>query len=168
MKAHDRSPVLKLCDISKVFFPGSIDEVRALKGINLNVYDQDFISIIGSNGAGKSTTLNIIAGVFPPERGGQVIINGDDVTRLPEYKHARYVGRVWQEPHVGTAGNLTIEENLSMAIMRAKRRGLRVAINRKRRQLFREVLSTLELGLEDRLHTLAGTLSGGQRQALQR
>lgn len=166
MNTHESAPVLQLNDIRKVFFPDTVDEAKALNGINLKVYDRDFISIIGSNGAGKSTTLNIVAGVFPPEKGGQVVINGHDVTRLPEYKHAQYVGRVWQEPHVGTAGNLSIEENLSMAIMRGQTRGLRFAINKKRRQLFRQVLSTLELGLEERLHTLAGTLSGGQRQAL--
>lgn len=166
MNTEKKSTVLNLRDIRKVFFPGSIDEVRALNGIDLDVYDQDFISIIGSNGAGKSTTLNIVAGVFPPEKGGQVVINGTDVTAFPEYKHAQYVGRVWQEPRVGTAGNLTIEENLSMAVMRGKRRGLRFAINRKRRTAFRDVLVTLGLGLEDRLHTMVGTLSGGQRQAL--
>jgi len=159
-------PVLKLTDIRKVFFPGSVDEVRALNGIDLEVLDGDFISIIGSNGAGKSTALNLVAGVFPPEKGGRVIINGDDVTYLPEYRHAQYVGRVWQEPSVGTAPNLTIEENMSMAVMRGRRRGLRAAVNRKRRERFKTALSTLELGLETRLNAMVGTLSGGQRQAL--
>jgi putative ABC transport system ATP-binding protein len=143
-----------------------MDEVRALDGVNLDVYDQDFVTIIGSNGAGKSTLLNIVAGVYPPERGGKVIINGDDVTNLEEYRRAAYVGRVWQEPEVGTARKLSLEENLSLALLRGQRRRLRAAINKNRRQLFREALAGLGLGLEDRLNTAVGTLSGGQRQAL--
>jgi putative ABC transport system ATP-binding protein len=158
--------VLKLEDVHKVFFSGTPDETHALNGVNLEVYDQDFISVIGSNGAGKSTTLNIVAGVYPPEKGGKVVINGEDVTRLPEYKHAHYVGRVWQEPHIGTAGNLTIEENMSLASQRGKVKGLRLALGGSRRKKFRSILASLELGLEDRLHALVGTLSGGQRQAL--
>ena len=143
-----------------------MDEVRALDGVNLDVYDQDFVTIIGSNGAGKSTLLNIVAGVYPPERGGKVIINGDDVTNLEEYRRAAYVGRVWQEPEVGTARKLSLEENLSLALLRGQRRRLRAAINKNRRRLFREALAGLGLGLEDRLNTAVGTLSGGQRQAL--
>jgi len=150
----------------KFFFPGTVDEVNALNGVNLTVKKHDFISVIGSNGAGKSTTLNVIAGVFPPERGGSVLIDGNDVTNLPEYKHAKYVGRVWQDPGVGTARNLTIEENLSMAVLRGKKRALRLALNKKRRGAFKEALSALGLGLENRLTALVGTLSGGQRQAL--
>jgi len=110
--------------------------------------------------------LNIVAGVYPPEFGGKVIIQDNDVTRLQEYKHASFVGRVWQEPGVGTAHNLTIEENLSIAMLRGQRRRLKFAINKHRRDLFREALSTLCLGLEDRLNAQVGTLSGGQRQAL--
>jgi len=158
--------VLVLGNVRKVFFPGTPDEARALNGVNLEVHEQDFISIIGSNGAGKSTMLNIVAGVYPPEKGGDVLINGQDVTRLPEFQHARYVSRVWQEPHIGTAGNLTIEENLSLALMRGQKKGLRPALNQVKRTAFKEILATLELGLEDRLSALAGTLSGGQRQAL--
>lgn len=158
--------ILQLRDIRKIFLRGTIDEVIALNGVNLNVYDQDFITFIGSNGAGKSTLLNIVAGVFPPERGGEVVINGDDVTRLEEYKHAAYTGRVWQEPEVGTARKLTIEENLSLAMLRGRPRGLRTAISKQRRRLFREALSPLGLGLENRLNAQVGTLSGGQRQAL--
>jgi len=166
MKLSDPKTVLQLENIKKVFFPGSFDEVTALNGVNLEVKDGDFVTIIGSNGAGKSTMLNVVAGVFPPEKGGKVIINDRDVTRIPEYKHSAYVGRVWQQPGVGTAKDLTIEENLSMAVMRAKRKGLRLATNKKRREQFREALSLLRFGLEDRLNALVGTLSGGQRQAL--
>jgi putative ABC transport system ATP-binding protein len=163
--SQDRQ-VLQLRAVSKVFFRGTVDEVTALSGVDLDVYDQDFVTIIGSNGAGKSTLLNIIAGVFPPESGGKVVIRGDDVTNLEEYRHAAYAGRVWQEPGVGTARNLTIEENLSLAILRGQPRGLRSATSKRGRHLFREALSVLGLGLEDRLNAPVGTLSGGQRQAL--
>ena len=166
MSTTENQTILQLRDVTKIFARGTVDEVKALDSVNLNVYDQDFITIIGSNGAGKSTLLNIVAGVFPPERGGKVIINGGDVTNLEEYRRAAYVGRVWQEPEVGTARKLSLEENLSLALLRAQPKGLRIAISRKRRQLFREALSLLGLGLEDRLSTPVGTLSGGQRQAL--
>ena len=158
--------ILRLTEVRKIFARGTIDEVTALDGVNLEVYDQDFITIIGSNGAGKSTLLNIVAGVFPPERGGNIVINGDDVTNIEEYRHAAYVGRVWQEPEVGTARNLTIEENLSLAMLRGRPRGLRAAISKKRKKIFREVLAPLGLHLENRLNAPVGTLSGGQRQAL--
>ncbi|MGM0383880.1 MAG: ABC transporter ATP-binding protein [Thermodesulfobacteriota bacterium] len=158
--------MLNLSNVKKVFGRGTIDEVKALNGVNLNVFNEDFVTIIGSNGAGKSTMLNIVAGVYPPEFGGKVIIQDNDVTRLQEYKHASFVGRVWQEPGVGTAHNLTIEENLSIAMLRGRRRRLKFAINKHRRDLFCEALSTLGLGLEDRLNAQVGTLSGGQRQAL--
>lgn len=158
--------ILQLRGIRKVFARGTIDEVKALDGIDLEVYERDFVTIIGSNGAGKSTLLNIVAGVYPPERGGRVVISGDNVTNLKEYKRAAYVGRVWQQPEAGTARNLSIEENLSLALLRGQPRGLQSAISRKRRQLFREALAVLGLGLEDRLNTPVGTLSGGQRQAL--
>jgi putative ABC transport system ATP-binding protein len=166
MSGISNKVVLQLKDVRKVFSRGTIDEVAALDGINLDVHDQDFITIIGSNGAGKSTLLNIIGGVFPPEMGGRVVIRGDDVTNLAEYKHAAYVGRVWQEPDVGTARKMTIEENLAMAVMRGQSRGLRAASNKQLRDLFRKALAQLGLGLEARLNALAGTLSGGQRQAL--
>jgi len=166
MSTIENQSILQLRDVTKIFARRTVDEVKALDSVNLDVYDQDFVTIIGSNGAGKSTLLNIIAGVFPPERGGKVIINGDDVTNLEEYRRAAYVGRVWQEPEVGTARKLSLEENLSLALLRARPRGLRIAINKKRRQLFCEALARLGLGLEDRLDTPAGTLSGGQRQAL--
>ncbi|MDH5780981.1 MAG: ATP-binding cassette domain-containing protein, partial [Dehalococcoidia bacterium] len=158
--------LLQLRNVRKIFARGTIDEVTALDGISLDVYPEEFVTVIGSNGAGKSTLLNIIAGVFPPETGGKLIINGDDLTELSEYKHAAYVGRVWQDPGVGTAGKLTIEENLSLALLRGIPRGLRPSLNKGRRELFRSALAPLGLELEDRLSTLAGTLSGGQRQAL--
>jgi len=166
MSTTTNHTIVHLSDVIKIFAPGTVDEVTALNGVNLDIFDQDFISIIGSNGAGKSTMLNIVAGVFPPETGGKVVIKDNDVTNLPEYKHAAYVGRVWQEPGVGTARNLTIEENLSLAVLRGKSRGLRSAYNKQRRDLFREALTRLGLGLEVRLNTPVGTLSGGQRQAL--
>jgi len=166
MGTIESNSILQLRNVSKVFARGTMDEVIALNGVNLDVYDRDFVTIIGSNGAGKSTLLNIVAGVYPPERGGKVVINGDDVTNLEEYRRAAYVGRVWQEPEVGTARKLSLEENLSLALLRGQRRGLRAAINKDRRQLFREALAGLGLGLEDRLNTPVGTLSGGQRQAL--
>jgi len=158
--------LLQLRNVRKIFARGTIDEVTALDGISLDVYPEEFVTVIGSNGAGKSTLLNIIAGVFPPETGGKLIINGDDLTELSEYKHAAYVGRVWQDPGVGTAGKLTIEENLSLALLRGIPRGLRPSLNKGRRELFRSALAPLGLGLEDRLSTPVGTLSGGQRQAL--
>jgi len=166
MSTTENHTILQLQEVRKVFARGTVDEVTALDGVNLDVRDQDFVTIIGSNGSGKSTLLNIVAGVFPPERGGRVVISGDDVTNLAEYKHAAYVGRVWQEPEVGTARNLTIEENLSLAMLRGQSRGLKAALNKKRRESFREALALLRLGLEDRLSTPVGTLSGGQRQAL--
>jgi len=166
MESKSKSLSIQLADIRKVFSRGTVDEVRALNGIDLDIYKGDFITVIGSNGAGKSTLLNVIAGVFPPERGGRIIINGKDVTDLPEYKKAAHVGRVWQQPEVGTARNLSIEENLSMAMLRGKKRTLRKAVNRTRRETFGESLTPLGLGLEKRLTALVGTLSGGQRQAL--
>jgi len=158
--------LLQIREISKVFSRGTIDEVMALDNIRLDVSAEDFVTIIGSNGAGKTTLLNIIAGVYPPERGGKIIITGKDVTNLSEHKCAQYVGRVYQDPHTGTAAKMTLEENLSLAILRGQSKGLRMATNRKRRELFRSTLAPLGLGLEDRLTTPVGTLSGGQRQAL--
>ncbi len=156
----------KLRKVSKVFLRGSVDEVTALDNVKLNVNAEDFITVIGSNGAGKTTLLNIIAGVYPPEKGGKITINGRDVTRLSEHKRARSVSRVYQDPHTGTASKMTIEENLSLAILRGQSRGFRIATNNKRRELFRSTLALLGLGLENRLSALVGTLSGGQRQSL--
>jgi len=158
--------LLKLRGITKIFSRGTIDQVTALDNINLDVYAEDYVTIIGSNGAGKTTMLNVIAGVYPPERGGKVIVNGKDISGMSEYKHAQYVGRVYQDPNIGTAAKMTIEENLAMAVLRGQSRGLRAASNKQRRQQFRAALAPLGLGLEDRLNALVGTLSSGQRQAV--
>ena len=160
--------LLQLKKITKIFSRGTIDEVKALDNINLAVKAEDYITVIGSNGAGKTTMLNVIGGVFPPERGSRVIVNGVDITGLGEYKHATYVGRVYQDPNIGTAAKMTIEENLAMAVLRGKSRGLRAASNKQRRESFRLALAPLKLGLEDRLNDLVGTLSSGQRQQVQR
>ena len=158
--------LLLLKKVSKEFGVGTIDKVKALDNINLSINAHDSITVIGSNGAGKTTLLNIIAGVYPPERGGNIIIKNMDITNLVEHKRSRYFGRVYQDPHIGTAAKMTIGENLSLAIARGRSRGLRVATTKKRLLYFQEILATLQLGLEDRLNTLVGTLSGGQRQAL--
>jgi len=157
--------LLKLKRISKIFAKGTVDEVTALDKIDLDVAAGDYITVIGSNGAGKTTLLNIVAGVYPPES-GKIILNGRNITKLCEYRRANFVGRVYQDPHVGTASKMTIEENMAMALLRGKPRGLRVATNKQRRELFHSALTPLGLGLENRLNTLIGTLSGGQRQAL--
>tara|TARA_B100000315_G_scaffold40024_1_gene34934 strand:+ start:1054 stop:1902 length:849 start_codon:yes stop_codon:yes gene_type:complete len=158
--------LLLLKKVSKEFGIGTIDRVKALDNINLSINEHDSITVIGSNGAGKTTLLNIIAGVYPPERGGNIIINNMDITNLVEHKRSQYFGRVYQDPHIGTAAKMTIGENLSLAMARGRSRGLRVATTKKRLMYFQEILATLQLGLEDRLNTLVGTLSGGQRQAL--
>jgi putative ABC transport system ATP-binding protein len=162
----ENESLLKLKKITKIFSKGTIDKVTALDKINLDVDAEDYIAIIGSNGAGKTTLLNIIAGVYPPENGGQIIVNGQDISGLSEYRRAGYIGRVYQDPHVGTAAKMTIEENMAMALLRGQPRGLRVASNKQRRELFRAALAPLGLGLENRFNALVGTLSGGQRQAL--
>ncbi|MFC2069658.1 ABC transporter ATP-binding protein [Chloroflexota bacterium] len=158
--------LLHLKEVSKVFSRGTVDEVSALDNIGLDVNSGDFITVIGSNGAGKTTLLNIVAGVYPPERGGKIIIGDKDITNLSEDKRARYIGRVYQDPHTGTAAKMTIEENLSLALLRGQTRGLSIATNKQRRKQFRSELAPLGLGLEDRLTAPVGTLSGGQRQAL--
>lgn len=157
--------MLELSGIHKTFNIGTINEKKALVDINLKVEEGDFITVIGGNGAGKSTMLNIIAGVFSPEE-GRIVIDGADVTRMPEYKRASMVGRVFQDPMVGTAGNMNIEENLALANRRGSRRGLRWNIKKEEREFFKEKLKMLDLNLEDRLTTKVGLLSGGQRQAL--
>ena len=162
----EKQSLLQLKNVSKKFGIGTLDEVTALGNINLCINTGNFITIIGSNGAGKTTLLNIIAGVYPPERGGNIIINNKDITSLNEHKRSQYFGRVYQDPHIGTAAKMTLAENLSLAIARGRSRGLRVATTRKRLTYFQEILATLQLGLEDRLNTMVGTLSGGQRQAL--
>ncbi|GAA1475140.1 ABC transporter ATP-binding protein [Corynebacterium felinum] len=157
--------MLTITDVRKTFFPGTINERKALQGLSIDLQEGDFVTIIGSNGAGKSTILNAIAGRLFIDS-GSIEIDGTNVNKLAEHKRARYIGRVFQDPLAGTAPNLTIEENLSLALLRGKPRGLRLGLNSQRRALFKEKLATLELGLEDRLGAKVGLLSGGQRQAL--
>lgn len=157
--------MLRLEDIHKTFNMGTVNEKKALSGVNLEIDDGDFITVIGGNGAGKSTLLNTIAGVFPIEQ-GRITINGKDITRLPEYKRAKFLGRVFQDPMMGTAANMNIEENLALAYSRGKIRGLSWNVKKSERELFRERLSILGLNLENRMTTKVGLLSGGQRQAL--
>ena len=157
--------MLELKNIYKTFNPGTVNEKRALQGLNLSLADGDFVTVIGGNGAGKSTMLNIISGAYAVDE-GSISIGGVDVTRLPEYKRAPYIGRVFQDPMMGTAATMQIEENLALAARRGLRRGLRTGISRAEREQYRELLKILDLGLEDRLTSKVGLLSGGQRQAL--
>lgn len=157
--------MLKINGVYKTFNKGTINEKRALNGVDLQLEDGDFVTIIGGNGAGKSTLLNSICGVFPVDC-GSIVIDGADVTKLPEHKRAKYLGRVFQDPMMGTAADMWIEENMSLALRRGKRRGLRWAITHKERGMYKEMLSQLGLGLENRLSSKVGLLSGGQRQAL--
>jgi putative tryptophan/tyrosine transport system ATP-binding protein len=163
---NQNETLLRLQGVSKIFSRGTLDEVAALDKVNLDVNRGDFITVIGSNGAGKTTLLNVVAGIFPPERGGLVMIGDRDVTGLSEHRRAKYVGRVYQDPQIGTAAKMTINENMSLALLRGQRRGLRVAATKARREFYKEALEPLGLGLENRLSALVGTLSGGQRQAL--
>lgn len=157
--------MLDIVNVHKTFNPATINEKKALNGINLHLNDGDFVTVIGGNGAGKSTMLNMIAGVYPVDC-GKIIIDGIDVTRLPEYKRAKYLGRVFQDPMTGTAANMQIEENLALAARRGKLRTLRSGITAKERAKYTELLKMLDLGLEKRLTAKVGLLSGGQRQAL--
>ena len=157
--------MLRISHLTKTFFKGTPNENVALKNINLNIAAGDFVTIIGSNGAGKTTLLNLISGVYSPDE-GRIEINGENMNSLPEYKRAKFVGRVFQNPLQGTAASLTIEENLAIASLRGKKRRLRFAINRRKRREFKDRLRTLGLGLENRLQERVGLLSGGQRQAL--
>ena len=157
--------ILVLEGVTKIFNAGTLDEKRALDHIDLEVAPGDFITIIGSNGAGKSTLLNVIAGTYLPDD-GRIIIAHQDVTRAPEYRRARYIARVFQNPTMGTAADMTIEENLSIAELRGKRRGLKWGVTEARRKRYSEILKVLDLGLEDRLKQPVGLLSGGQRQSM--
>lgn len=157
--------MLHLKQIFKVFNEGTLDEKIALNQINLSLAPGDFVTVIGSNGAGKSTLMNMISGALTPDV-GSVVIDGQDVTNLPEYKRARLIGRVFQDPMAGTAPTMTIEENLAMAYSRATRRTLRKGVTKKRREYFKEQLAGLHIGLENRLNAKVGLLSGGERQAL--
>ena len=157
--------MLDIINVEKTFNPGTINEKKALNGINLHLDEGDFVTVIGGNGAGKSTMLNMIAGVYPADC-GSIIVDGEDVTRLPEFKRAKYLGRVFQDPMTGTAADMQIEENLALAARRGKRRTLRAGITAKERKEYQELLKILDLGLENRLTAKVGLLSGGQRQAL--
>ena len=157
--------MLELIGLYKTFNPGTVNEKRAINGLNLTLEDGDFVTIIGGNGAGKSTTLNLIAGAIPADQ-GTIRLDGVDLTRLPEHKRAKYLGRVFQDPMMGTAATMGIEENLALAKRRGKVRTLRTGITRAEREEYRELLKTLGLGQEDRMTSKVGLLSGGQRQAL--
>ncbi|RFU66247.1 ABC transporter ATP-binding protein [Peribacillus glennii] len=157
--------MLQLNNIHKVFNEGTPDEKIALDHINLRLKQGDFVTVIGSNGAGKSTLMNLVSGVLQPDL-GEVKIDSKDVTDLPEYKRAKMIGRVFQDPMAGTSPTMTIEENLAIAYSRNKRRTLQRGVNKKRKEFFGEVLESLHLGLENRLNAKVGLLSGGERQAL--
>jgi len=157
--------MIAIRDLTKYFYRGSINEVLALDRIDLDVESGDFITVIGSNGAGKSTLLNCLAGTFLPDSGG-LHLNDRDITQWPEHRRARFVGRVFQDPLTGTCASLSIEQNMAMAIRRGERRSLKIGVNDRQRETFRSHLQTIGLGLEDRLKSSVGLLSGGQRQAL--
>ncbi|MCC8050077.1 MAG: ABC transporter ATP-binding protein [Clostridiales bacterium] len=157
--------MLDIMNISKTFNPGTINEKTALNGVSLNLEDGDFVTVIGGNGAGKSTLLNAVAGTWLVDE-GQIIIDGVNVTKLPEHKRAAYLGRVFQDPMTGTAATMEIQENLALAERRGKSRTLRRGITKQERAEYKELLSMLGLGLEDRMTAKVGLLSGGQRQAL--
>ena len=157
--------MLVLRDIHKTFNPGTINEKKALQGVSLELHEGDFVTVIGGNGAGKSTMLNAIAGVWPVDAGA-IEIDGEDVTGLPDFRRARLIGRVFQDPMTGTAATMMIEENLALARRRGKSRTLRWGVTKAEREQYREELKILNLGLEERLTAKVGLLSGGQRQAL--
>lgn len=157
--------MLEIKNVFKTFNAGTVNEKLALNGLSLTLSDGDFATVIGGNGAGKSTMLNIVAGVYPADQ-GSISIDGQDVTRLPEHKRAKFIGRVFQDPMMGTAASMGIEENLALALRRGQSRGLKWGITPKERERYKILLSELGLGLEDRLTSKVGLLSGGQRQAL--
>ena len=157
--------MLEIMDLFKTFNAGTINEKRALNGVSLHLKPGEFVTVIGGNGAGKSTLLNSVAGVFGVDS-GKILIDGVDVTHLPEYKRAKYIGRVFQDPMMGTAGTMQIEENLALAARRGRPRTLRIGITSAERKEYREQLRILDLGLEERMTSKVGLLSGGQRQAL--
>lgn len=157
--------MLEIKNITKVFNPGTANEKVALNDVSLTLEDGDFVTIIGSNGAGKSTLLNAVAGAFLCDN-GKILIDDHDITRSPEHKRARFIGRVFQNPLMGTAADMQIEENLALAARRGKRRGLKWAITKNEREEYRKLLADFNLGLEERLTTKVGLLSGGQRQSV--
>ncbi len=157
--------MLEIKNIFKTFNAGTINEKKALRDLSLHLQPGDFVTVIGGNGAGKSTMLNCITGMYPVDE-GQILIDGVDVTHLPEYRRAKYIGRVFQDPMMGTAATMQIEENLALAARRGKVRGLRSGITKQEREQYKEALKILDLGLEERLTSKVELLSGGQRQAL--
>ena len=157
--------MLKIENVIKIFNGGTVNEKVALTGLNLHLKEGDFCTVIGGNGAGKSTMLNAVAGVFEVDE-GNILIDGQDVTKLPEHKRAKFIGRVFQDPMTGTAATMQIEENLALAKRRGQKRGLKVGITKAEREEYKELLKILDLGLENRLTDKVGLLSGGQRQAL--
>lgn len=157
--------MLRIENVDKTFNKGTINEKVALKDLSLELEDGDFVTVIGGNGAGKSTMLNMVAGVYPVDA-GRIVIDDVDVTGVPDFKRARYLGRVFQDPMMGTAADMELQENMAMALRRGERRGLKWGITSREKKMFREALSSLGLGLEERLSTKVGLLSGGQRQAV--
>lgn len=157
--------MLEIKNVSKTFNIGTINEKKALNKLSLKLNPGDFVTIIGGNGAGKSTMLNMIAGVYPID-GGQIIIDGVDISRMPEHKRAEYIGRVFQDPMMGTSAGMQIDENLALAFRRGAKRGLSWGIKRSEKELYKEILAKLGLGLQTRMTSKVGLLSGGQRQAL--
>lgn len=157
--------MLEIKNVYKTFNAGTVNKKVALQDLNLTLEDGDFVTVIGGNGAGKSTMLNAVAGVWPIDM-GKILIDGQDVTRLSEHQRAKYIGRVFQDPMMGTAATMGIEENLALAARRGVTRSLKVGITKKEREEYHELLKTLDLGLEDRMTSKVGLLSGGQRQAV--
>ena len=157
--------MIRLEKVTKTFSKGTIDEKVAINGLSLHVQKGDFVTVIGSNGAGKTTFLNLTSGTFRPDE-GEIFIDGTNVTHLPEHRRAKYLGRIFQDPLMGTAASMTIEENLAMADLRGKTRGLRWGVTKSLREHYRHILSVLELGLETRLKDTVSLLSGGQRQSM--
>lgn len=157
--------MVKIETITKTFKKGTIDEKVAINGLSLHVPEGDFVTVIGSNGAGKTTLLNLISGTYTPDE-GEIFIDNLQVTHLPEHRRAKYLGRIFQDPLMGTAASMTIEENLAMADLRGMHRGFRWGVSKGRRDYYREILKMLDLGLENRLKDAVSLLSGGQRQSL--
>ena len=157
--------MVRIEGLTRVFHPGTADEKIAINDVNLHINQGDFMTVIGSNGAGKTTLLNLVAGTTLPTQ-GEIFIDGERVTQLPEHRRAQFLGRIFQNPLMGTAASMTIEENMGMADLRGKRRGLRWGVAKARRQHYRDILQMMELGLEDRLKQSVSLLSGGQRQSL--
>ncbi len=157
--------MLRVENVVKIFNRGTVNEKTALEGVTLTLSEGDFVTVIGGNGAGKSTLLNVVAGVYPSDS-GHIYIDGRDVTKLVEYQRAKYMGRVFQDPMMGTAADMEIEENLALAMRRGQRRTLRWGVTASEKKIYRDMLATLELGLENRMGVKVGLLSGGQRQAL--